>query len=122
MLRAKVLPQLLEQLNTSGVQTSVLLTEEGSLLGYAGDKKQSVVIAAIAANIFKTYENANAKHSDGNAPILLIDCEQGKLSVTRASKMILCILSEPSVEFGVLRQKTETMRAHLHPQLSSMFA
>ncbi len=63
MLQPKVLPKIIDQLNTNGIQTTILLNIDGSLLSSTGDTKDNkdTLIAAIVANIWRTYSKKGKK-------------------------------------------------------------
>lgn len=86
MLKAKLLPQVLQQACNNGVKASLyasselsdrtltfrsLLTQEGSIVAAGGaDQSKAAMVSAIAANMWTSYEK-----SGGELSVLLVDCE-----------------------------------------------
>ncbi|KAL0477094.1 ragulator complex protein LAMTOR [Acrasis kona] len=75
MLQPRVLPKVLEQANTDGVKTTLLMNINGSLLSSAGneDKQNEKLVGAIISNIWTSYRkvgeaafNPNFKQSKVN--------------------------------------------------------
>jgi predicted regulator of Ras-like GTPase activity (Roadblock/LC7/MglB family) len=59
MLQPRVLPKIIEQANTDGVKTTLLLKTNGSLLASAGGTKEmDKLVAAIVANVWSSYSKA----------------------------------------------------------------
>ncbi|KAJ3094524.1 Ragulator complex protein lamtor2 [Phlyctochytrium bullatum] len=57
MLKPRVVTHVLDQANTGGVRTSLLLNVDGSLIAFAGGTdRDAKVVSAIASNIWVAYE------------------------------------------------------------------
>jgi hypothetical protein len=101
-----------------------LLNEEGSLLASTG-AGDHVVVAAIASNVWAQYQ----KLGNQDLEYMLFDCEvrspnlsppplqansrlslsfgeqQGRVVMTKVSTHLLCLYSDKSAEFGMLKRK-----------------
>ncbi|KAL6073135.1 Ragulator complex protein lamtor2 [Balamuthia mandrillaris] len=119
MLRAKVLPNILAQANTNGVKGTLLMNEEGSLLAMSGQSGDEVTVSAIVSNIWAQYQRARGEDSD--LEYILMDCEQGRVVVTKVSTLLLCIYSDSTAQFGMLKQKAQTLREYLREPLQQVF-
>eukprot|EP00126_Sphaerothecum_destruens_P008481 Sdes_comp20235_c0_seq2m13627 len=122
MLRPKVLSQVLSQANSSGIKHTILLNYEGSVLSYSGEAcNDGKVVAAISSNIWQLYESSGRSFlNDDELEYVIIECDEGRLVVTKVSKLLLCLFSDPKVEFGMLKAKAEKLVQYLEPQLDQI--
>lgn len=77
MLRQKTLVQTLSQVITGGVQGTILMNREGTLLAYAGyDDKNARMVSAIASSIWSSYDkHGRAAFSEDPLESYTILCE-----------------------------------------------
>lgn len=121
MLKAKVLPKILEQATTHGVQGACLLNGEGSLLAWAGpDKKLDNIVGAISSSVFASYGQSNGLSAESSLEMLLVENENGRVVITRVSKLVLVLFSDDSVHFGMLRAKSLALKEKLEPELNKI--
>ncbi|XP_055331572.1 ragulator complex protein LAMTOR2-like [Paramacrobiotus metropolitanus] len=120
MLRPKVLSQILNQSNTGGVQSTLLLNKEGVLLAYSGyGDKDARVTGAIANNIWSVYEkSARAAFHDDKLQFLVFDCMDGKVGLGRVANLILCMYAKQDVGLGMLMAKMRAMAKYLESPLT----
>merc|ERR1712072_1236580 len=109
-LKPKVLTNILRETNSGGVFMSLLMLEDGSLIALAAeDRDKARNIAAIASSIWSSYEQPQ----DGdNLECLLIDNEDGRLGIMKASKTLICA-GGTKVGFGILKAKVHALAEHL---------
>ncbi|KAI8098928.1 uncharacterized protein BX664DRAFT_271864 [Halteromyces radiatus] len=124
MLKPKVISQVLRQSTRDGVKAALLMTHDGSLLSFATDNDKNVKIyAAIAANIWSTYNKQSSSETflDGgqsDSPrFLLLDCEEGSAFIIGIGTMLLCLVAENYVNLGILKAKAEALQVHLQEPL-----
>jgi predicted regulator of Ras-like GTPase activity (Roadblock/LC7/MglB family) len=117
MIRLKVLPQVLGQANSDGVQGTVLLTYQGSIVSSVEEEgsDKAKVVAAIVANLFEAF----ADKATAAPEYMLYDCEHGRICVRPvADKLLLCLYGDDTVAPGMLKAKTHAVEQHLAEPLS----
>ena len=127
MLRPRALAEVLSQANGGGVQRSLLLNQEGSLLAFSGyGDKDARVMAAIAANLWNTYERGGggglAAFHEERMSGLLIECTEGRIYMCLAADLLLCLVGSEHAPPGLLRKKAERLAACLHTPLKDIGA
>lgn len=122
MLKPKVLNEILGQAISGGVISSLLINQEGSLLSYAGSgNKDAKVTAAIASSIWAAYEkNGKMAFHNDELKMIFMDCEEGKVVITRVANLILCLYAQQSVGLGMLKAKAEALAGYLEQPLKQV--
>eukprot|EP00041_Stephanoeca_diplocostata_P005373 m.61016 g.61016 ORF g.61016 m.61016 type:complete len:144 (+) comp15744_c0_seq1:214-645(+) len=137
MLRPRPLAQMLGQAASGGVKHAMLLKKDGSLIAYAtGDKDgDSQVNAALASNVWSFYTTTKIDEENGDShsvasnsdddvfddlETVMLECEEGKLLLTKVATILLCLISEDHVGFGMLKAKADALVLKLHEPLSKV--
>ncbi|KAF6031479.1 LAMTOR2 [Bugula neritina] len=124
MLKPKVLTQVLHQANSGGVQSTLLLTTEGSLLACAGfGEGDKHIAAALAGNIWMSYtRNGELLLNNDSLSMIMIQCMDGKVAITKVADLLLCIYADKTVELGILKAKATALRDYLKDPLTQVAA
>eukprot|EP00038_Savillea_parva_P007130 m.167968 g.167968 ORF g.167968 m.167968 type:complete len:129 (-) comp12903_c0_seq1:994-1380(-) len=122
MLRPKPLTDVLRQAATGGVKRVTLLKTDGSLLAYAGDGNSDADMhAALTSNIWRLYHpGSDAPDVLGDLNFVLLQTEQGKVVIGKVSSVLVALMSDESVGFGMLKAKAEALAAYLDEPLSQV--
>ncbi|XP_077974006.1 ragulator complex protein LAMTOR2-like [Styela clava] len=122
MLNPQDLTQVLSQANTGGVQSTLLVNNEGSLVAFSGYGDTNVnVKAAITSSIWSAYEKSGSNAlSNENLQFMLLDCDDGRVVMTRVASLILCLFAEKSVNVGMLKAKADALTKYLSEPLKNL--
>jgi len=96
----------------------MLLKPDGSLLAAATTSPQedntAKIVAAIVANIWSSFDKS------GELEYQIVDNEEGRLVITKVSKLLLCIYGDNTVQVGMLKAKAQTLRNYLEEPLKQV--
>lgn len=122
MLDPEDLNTVLEQANTGGVLTTILVNQQGALVAVGGDgDKAAFVRGTVCSSIISSYEQKKSTF-DTVLKSMVISCEKGFVAIEKISKngLILCMLAEKHVCLGLLIAKIKAVVNYLHEPLSKM--
>ncbi|BFZ17806.1 hypothetical protein BsWGS_20845 [Bradybaena similaris] len=124
MLKPRALSEVLSQANTGGVGSTLLLNSEGSLLAFAGfGDRDASAAGAIASSIWTSFQKSGQYSlDDGKLKCVLVECNQGKVAITKVANLLLCLCAKESVSYGMLKTKIEAMAVYLEEPLSQVAA
>ncbi|RWS00309.1 ragulator complex protein LAMTOR2-like isoform X1 [Leptotrombidium deliense] len=124
MLKPKTLANVLSQANTGGVQCTLLLNREGTLLAYSGyGDKDARMTAAIASSIWLSYEKyGSVAFNDDALRSFIVECEDGNVIVSKVANVLLCMQAKKDVPLGNLRAKISTLTSFLEGPLTQVSA
>ncbi len=101
----------------SGVQGTVLVDRDGMvILSELDADLDGERVGAMAAAIVATVEDSLAKVDRGPLVHLQMDAEEGKIIVEEAGKALLVVLTEKSVNIGLIRIEIKTAADKLKQQ------
>lgn len=118
MIKSKTLRALLEQACTGGVQATILLDLNGSMIAYSGgDVIGNQMVTAIVANLWTSFQS-----KEPGLVTLLFDFEKGRVAASRTSQFVLCVCGAETVPLGLLKAKAETLADYLQSPMDEVCA
>ena len=140
MLCPSALKELLNQANSNGVDSTLLINKDGSVMAHSGNTtdRHTMVTAAVASNVWGAYEKAgraanltmspcktpsrNGVDKESSLRHILLDCEEGRAGVALVpgTDYIVSIFANTSCEQGLLKKKLVTLVEYLEEPLSQL--
>ena len=144
MLCPMALKSLLDQANTRGVDSTLLINKDGSMLVHSGNTtdRHAMITAAVASNVWGVYERAgraanltvspaktptrrgNISESEKESSLhhIILNCEEGRagVAVVPGTEYIVCVFADPSCELGLLKKKLVALVDYLKEPLNQL--
>ena len=140
MLCPTALKSLLNQANTGGVDSTLLISRDGSVMAHSGNttEKHALVTAAVASNVWGAYEKAgrsanltmspaktaNRRNYENESSLkhIILDCEEGRAGVALVpgTEYIVSIFANTTCEVGLLKRKLMTLVEYLEEPLGQL--
>lgn len=146
MLCPSALKSLLNQANTGGVDSTLLISREGSVMAHSGStsERHAMITAAVASNTWGAYEKAgraaNLTMSPSKTPTrrgdapngdvkessslrhIIMDCEEGRagIALVPGTDYVVSMFADPSCEIGLLKKKLVTLVEYLEEPLGQL--
>lgn len=92
------------------------------MLAYSGyGDRDARMGAAIASNIWLTYENqGKIAFNEDSMQFFIMEGKTGDMIVRRVSNLLLCMLTNKEVSLGCLKNKLDTLAAFLEEPLNTV--
>ena len=146
MLCPSALKSLLNQANTGGVDSTLLINKDGSMLVHSGNTtdRHAMITAAVASNVWgiyeragraanltmspaktanrRNYENGGGGENSSALKHIIMDCEEGRAGVALVpgTEYIVSIFANTSCEIGLLKKKLTTLVEYLEEPLGQL--
>jgi predicted regulator of Ras-like GTPase activity (Roadblock/LC7/MglB family) len=127
MLRAKHIPRVLEKVNAEGILSSMLMLEDGSLLGTAGEWPKGTkgdvpltdeIIGALSSNMWGEFKACGESLGLGDMHVMLLELDQGRLGVAGAGDgYLVCVFAEKRVKLGLIKVTLEALHHYFSERL-----
>lgn len=124
LLKPKSLNNVIALANTGGINCSILINHEGSLLAHSGGSpNEAITIAALASTIWKNFQRFgdSALHED-SLRSAIIQGQEANLVVMNVSSVLLCLSASHDVPLGMLKCKARTIVDFLTEPLNMILA
>lgn len=137
MLCPEALKELLNQANTQGVDSTLLISRDGSVMGHSGNTtdRHAMVTAAVASNVWGSYEKAGRAANLTMSPVksgdnlkesalhhVIMNCEEGLAGVALVpgTDYIVSIFANDSCQPALLKEKLVSLITYLEEPLSKL--
>ncbi|CAB1105481.1 unnamed protein product [Ectocarpus sp. CCAP 1310/34] len=124
MLRAKSLPEFLEQANTDGMRATMLLQADGALQGAAGKGITALhgqIMGVVSTAMWGEFDGAEMESGTGDLDMILMGMDTGTLGVARLrTGHLVCVYAEDWVQMGSVRTRLLSLRSALEISLRSL--
>jgi predicted regulator of Ras-like GTPase activity (Roadblock/LC7/MglB family) len=91
-------------------------SSSGSSSSPAAPEVAPKILGALVANIFKTAESNGINCLQAQQlNMMVLDCEQGLVAVSRLSRFLICIYAAKGIDTGMLRLKMNELLVNLQP-------
>lgn len=122
LLKPRSLNYVLDQANTGGVKSTILLSHEGSLLAHSGGtNNEAITIAALASTMWKNYQRyGNSALQEDRLKSATIQTQEANLIVMNVSTILLCICANHQVPLGMLKCKAKSLKDFLEEPLAAI--
>eukprot|EP00048_Salpingoeca_helianthica_P023414 m.24205 g.24205 ORF g.24205 m.24205 type:complete len:131 (+) comp8646_c1_seq1:20-412(+) len=113
VVRAQGFQEAFQQaIQGGGLQSVILCKLDGSLISYtATSEREAQIPAAIAANVWTSALSQKESIGAEDPEYMLVDAESGRLFVQPAADLLLCLVAQQNVGFGMLRLKAGALLA-----------
>ncbi len=114
-----VMSSLLSQATTGGVKAAILMKTDGSPLSVSAAVQPSStekIVGALVSNIWKSIENSAKSGLEAeNLGLIMVECEEGSVCVSRISRFLLVLYSDKSSQMGEIKLKMDALNKQLQP-------
>ncbi|KNC77120.1 hypothetical protein SARC_10411 [Sphaeroforma arctica JP610] len=106
-----------------------LLGVDGSLVAWAGEEESisdaendPKITSAIAYHIWQAYlTNGSPSLSLDGPEFVMLECENGKVVMTKVGKLLLCLYTNSTAQFGAVKAKAAVISKRLNECLAGEF-
>lgn len=120
MLRAKQIPDFLQQANTAGMRCTLLLQNDGALQGAAGAGVGSIhnqIIGVISSGMWGEFDHSGSRQLQ----MMLMGMDDGTLGVAKVGEThLVCVYAEAKVDVGTIREKLQNLSIALESALRGL--
>ncbi len=126
MLKGRVIPNVLQQLNTSGTLASILLTSKGSILGCSKTARASKinveVVSGVVANIWAEFaKRPSAAPEVADLQSVVIALEAHNIVASEVcGQFIICCVARQDAPLGMLKLKHAQLCRAVEPTLAQI--
>ena len=127
MLKGRVVPTVLRQLNTSGTVVSILMTSKGAILGCSknaeASKINTEVVSGVVANTWQDFAKRPSAPKESELETVIITLESHYVVASEVcGQFIVCCVATKEALLGMLKLKHAHLCKAIAPTLSQIDA